>query len=137
MASALRSVLFSQQNTPVGLGGDMCILAGAAHGGAESLAKIAHCQSRWRFTGRVRHLRDALIEMSALHFTGPVMWDRLWLLYSFLIAVIASWAAMEMLDRIGTDMKNLSPRLIASVVIAIAICGMHYAGMRFAVTMTN
>jgi NO-binding membrane sensor protein with MHYT domain len=70
------------------------------------------------------------IGMSALHFTGRVMWDRLWLLYSLLIAVIASWAAMEMLDRIGTDVKNLSPRLIASVVIAIAICGMHYSGMR-------
>ena len=54
----------------------------------------------------------------------------LWLLYSFLIAVIASWAAMEMLDRSGTGMKNLNRRLIASVVIAIAICGMHYAGMR-------
>lgn len=27
------------------------------------------------------------IGMSALRFTGPVMWDRMWLLYSFLIAV--------------------------------------------------
>ena len=70
------------------------------------------------------------IGMSALHFTGPVMWDRQWLLYSFLIAVVASWAAMEMLIRSGTGMKNLSARLIASVVIGIAICGMHYAGMR-------
>jgi NO-binding membrane sensor protein with MHYT domain/nitrogen-specific signal transduction histidine kinase len=70
------------------------------------------------------------IGMSALHFTGRVMWDRPWLLYSFLIAVIASWVAMEMLDRSGTGMKNLSRRLIASVVIAIAICGMHYSGMR-------
>jgi signal transduction histidine kinase len=68
--------------------------------------------------------------MSALHFTGGVMWDHLWLLYSFLIAVTASWCAMEMLDRSGTGMKNLSSRLMASVVIAIAICGMHYAGMR-------
>jgi NO-binding membrane sensor protein with MHYT domain len=66
------------------------------------------------------------IGMSALHFTGHVMWDRLWILYSFLIAVIA----MEMLDRSGSGMKNLSSRLIASVVIAIAICGMHYSGMR-------
>src|SRR5258708_17631557 len=70
------------------------------------------------------------IGMTALHFSDHVMWDRLWLLYSFLIAVIASWAALEMLERSGTGMKNLSPRLIASVVIAIAICGMHYAGMR-------
>jgi len=70
------------------------------------------------------------IGMSALHFSGHVMWDRLWILYSFLIAVTASWAAMEMLDRSGSGMKNLSSRLIASVVIAIAICGMHYSGMR-------
>lgn len=70
------------------------------------------------------------IGMSALHFTGRVMWDRLWLLYSFLIAVTASWVAMEMLDRSSTGMKNLSPRLMASVVIAIAICGMHYSGMK-------
>lgn len=70
------------------------------------------------------------IGMSALHFTGPVTWDRLWLVNSFLIAVIASWIAMEMLDRSGTRMKSLSRRLTASVVIAIAICGMHYSGMR-------
>lgn len=70
------------------------------------------------------------IGMSALHFTGPVMWDRLWLLYSFLIAVSASWVAMEMLDRSGTGIKNLSARLMASMVIAIAICGMHYSGMK-------
>jgi signal transduction histidine kinase len=70
------------------------------------------------------------IGMSALHFTGRVMWDRRWLLYSFLIAVTASWCAMEMLERSSTRIKNLSPRLMASVVIAVAICGMHYAGMR-------
>src|SRR5258708_34551405 len=69
------------------------------------------------------------IGMTALHFSDHVMWDRLWLLYSFLIAVIASGAAMEMLERSGTGMKNLSPRLIASVGIAIAVCGMHYAGV--------
>jgi len=70
------------------------------------------------------------IGMSALHFTGRVMWDPLWIFYSFLIAVIASWAAMEMLDRIGAGITNLRHRLTASVVIAIAICGMHYSGMR-------
>jgi signal transduction histidine kinase len=74
------------------------------------------------------------IGMSALRFTGPasaspVMWDRAWILYSFLIAVVASWCAMEMWDRSADGMKSLSARLAASVVIAIAICGMHYAGM--------
>jgi NO-binding membrane sensor protein with MHYT domain len=70
------------------------------------------------------------IGMSAIHFTRPVMWDRIWLLNSFLIAVTASWCAMEMLDRSGAGMKALTPRLLASLVIAIAICGMHYAGMK-------
>ena len=115
MASAFRSVLFGQQNNPVGLGGDMCILAGPAPGSAESLAKITHCQSCRRLTGGSGICAMHYVGMSALHFTGHVMWDRLWLLYSFLIAVIASWAAMEMLDRSGTEMKNLNRRLIASV----------------------
>jgi NO-binding membrane sensor protein with MHYT domain/nitrogen-specific signal transduction histidine kinase len=70
------------------------------------------------------------IGMGALHFTGVVMWDRSWILYSLLIAVMASWGAMEMLGRSGTGMKDLGSRLVASVIIAIAICGMHYAGMR-------
>src|SRR5258708_14915323 len=49
-----------RQNTPVGSGRDRRVLAGPAPGGGESLAKIAHCQSYRRFTGGVRHLRDAL-----------------------------------------------------------------------------
>jgi len=70
------------------------------------------------------------IGMSALHFSGHVMWDRRWVVYSFVIAVTASWAAMEMLNRSGAGIRNLTPRLLASVVIACAICGMHYSGMR-------
>jgi len=70
------------------------------------------------------------IGMSALTFTGHVMWDHLWVLLSFLIAVTASWVAMEMLVRSATGIKTLQPRLIASFVIAVAICGMHYSGMR-------
>jgi signal transduction histidine kinase len=69
------------------------------------------------------------IGMAALHFSGAVMWDPWWVLFSFLIAVTASWAAMEMLARGGDGMKNLTPRVMASAVIAVAICGMHYAGM--------
>jgi signal transduction histidine kinase len=70
------------------------------------------------------------IGMAALDFSGPVMWDPYWLLYSFGIAVTASWAAMELLAHGGDGMKDLAPRLTASAVIAVAICGMHYAGMQ-------
>lgn len=37
---------------------------------------------------------------------------------------------MEMLNPSGSGIKNLAPRFLASVVIACAICGMHYSGMR-------
>ncbi len=68
--------------------------------------------------------------MAALGFSGRVMWDPLWLACSFVIAVTASWVAMALLARGGDGMKNLVPRLMASAGIAVAICGMHYAGMR-------
>jgi signal transduction histidine kinase len=70
------------------------------------------------------------IGMTALGFSGRVMWDVPWLLCSFAIAVTASWAAMALLARGGDGMKDLTPRLMASAGIAVAICGMHYAGMR-------
>jgi signal transduction histidine kinase len=70
------------------------------------------------------------IGMSALGFAGRVMWDPLWVVCSFGIAVTASWVAMALLARGGDGMKNLAPRLMASAGIAVAICGMHYAGMR-------
>jgi signal transduction histidine kinase len=69
------------------------------------------------------------IGMAALGFSGRVMWDPLWVVCSFAIAVTASWAAMALLARGGDGMKNLAPRLMASAGIAVAICGMHYAGM--------
>jgi signal transduction histidine kinase len=70
------------------------------------------------------------IGMAALGFSGRVMWDPLWLLFSLAIAVTASWVAMALLARSGDGMKDLMPRLMASAGIAVAICGMHYAGMR-------
>ncbi len=70
------------------------------------------------------------IGMSALSFSGRVMWDPSWVLCSFAIAVTASWVAMALLARGGDGMKNLAPRLMASAGIAVAICGMHYAGMQ-------
>lgn len=69
------------------------------------------------------------IGMSGLHFSGPVMWHARWVILSFLIAITASWGAMELLDRHGTGRTGLRHQLGASIVIALAICGMHYVGM--------
>ena len=70
------------------------------------------------------------IGMSALHFSGPVTWHWDWILLSFLIAVSASWAAMDLLDRSGIGMRSLGSQLGASIIIAMAICGMHYSAMQ-------
>ena len=49
---------------------------------------------------------------------------------SFLIAVITSWPQCKRWIEGGTGIKGLNPRLFALVVIALAICRVHDAGMR-------
>ena len=68
--------------------------------------------------------------MSALHFNMPVMWDRFWVILSFAIAVTASLGALELLRRSGGDDFGIRRQVAASLVLGLAICGMHYAGMR-------
>ncbi len=69
------------------------------------------------------------IGMSALHFANGVMWRSGWVVVSLAIAIAASWAAMQMLERSDASVSSGLRRLLASVAIALAICGMHYAGM--------
>jgi NO-binding membrane sensor protein with MHYT domain/nitrogen-specific signal transduction histidine kinase len=70
------------------------------------------------------------IGMSALKFDKGVMWHPGWVFVSLVIAIAASWAAMYLLELSRTDVASLSRRLLASIAIALAICGMHYAGMK-------
>jgi NO-binding membrane sensor protein with MHYT domain/nitrogen-specific signal transduction histidine kinase len=67
--------------------------------------------------------------MGALHFTRPVMWSWPGVALSFLIAVLASMGAMAMLQRSRSKTFSLALQTGASVVIGVAICGMHYTGM--------
>lgn len=69
------------------------------------------------------------IGMSALEFTNGVMWRSGWVLISLAIAIAASWAAMQMLERSDAGISSGVRRLLASIAIALAICGMHYTGM--------
>lgn len=68
------------------------------------------------------------IGMAALQFTNGVMWRGGWVVLSLVIAVAASWAAMQMLEHSNADSSG-SRRLLACIAIALAICGMHYTGM--------
>ena len=69
------------------------------------------------------------IGMSALHFNRPVMWDPSWLVLSIAIAITASLGALELLRRSGGEDFGIRPQVAASLVVGLAICGMHYAGM--------
>ena len=68
------------------------------------------------------------IGMSALRFTAPAMWSGSWVVGSFVIAVGASWAAMQLLRRSGEGVASLPRQLTGSIIIGVAICGMHYVG---------
>jgi NO-binding membrane sensor protein with MHYT domain len=69
------------------------------------------------------------VGMSALKFDKGVMWQPVWVVLSLVIAIAESWAAMYLLERSRSGFSSLSRRLSASIAIALAICGMHYAGM--------
>jgi NO-binding membrane sensor protein with MHYT domain len=69
------------------------------------------------------------VGMSALEFNKGVTWHPGWVFLSLVIAIAASWAAMYLLEHSRSEVASPSSRLLASIAIALAICGMHYAGM--------
>ncbi|MFC5863490.1 MHYT domain-containing protein [Acidicapsa dinghuensis] len=70
------------------------------------------------------------IGMSALTFDGPVHWMAGWVIASLVVAITASWAAIELLAQSGSGINSLGRQIGASVGIGVAICGMHYVGMQ-------
>ncbi|MGN1057412.1 MAG: putative bifunctional diguanylate cyclase/phosphodiesterase [Comamonas sp.] len=69
--------------------------------------------------------------MHAMHMTIPIVWDLRLVVLSVLVAVLASAAALSMFRA----MCRLQGKVLwlfqttAAVVMAVAICGMHYIGM--------
>lgn len=70
------------------------------------------------------------IGMSALSFSVRPMWNGTWITISFAIAVGASWVAIALLEKSGSGINSLRRQIAASLIIGVAICGMHYAGMQ-------
>ncbi|MEK6397640.1 MAG: MHYT domain-containing protein, partial [Terriglobus sp.] len=65
--------------------------------------------------------------MDALKFSEPVMWSGPGVGLSFVIAVLASLVAMALLRHGGSF--SVQRQVAASLLIGVAICGMHYTGM--------
>lgn len=69
------------------------------------------------------------IGMSALSFSEPEMWSRPLVALSILIAIGASFVALDLFRRSGRGEFSVRRQAVASLVLGLAICGMHYTGM--------
>lgn len=69
------------------------------------------------------------VGMAAMRMGATLSYGRLWLAISVLIAIGAATTAVWLAAR---DQK-ISQRLLAAIVMGMAIAGMHYAGMRAAI----
>ncbi len=69
------------------------------------------------------------IGMSALHFSIPEMWSVPWIATSCFIAVMASLAALVLLNRSDREEFGIRRQVFGALAIGFAICGMHYSGM--------
>lgn len=69
------------------------------------------------------------IGMSAVHFSTPEMWSVAWLTASCLIALLASFAALLLLNWSNRESFEIGHQVAGALAIGLAICGMHYSGM--------
>eukprot|EP01035_Chromulina_nebulosa_P009958 gene9958-13422_t len=71
------------------------------------------------------------IGMAALDMAPPIVWHVPTVLVSLLIGLGASAAALVIFKYLGNahSTYRVAFQLLASVVMGIAICGMHYTGM--------
>lgn len=70
------------------------------------------------------------IGMAAMQMQPGIDYDPLWFTASILIAIGASAAALWIAQRLRHEQPRLMPmRMLASLVMGVAIVGMHYTGM--------
>lgn len=70
------------------------------------------------------------VGMTALLLNGSIVWDRRIVALSIAIAAIASGAALWLAFHLRDKRKGIFVnRIIASLVMGVAICAMHYTGM--------
>ena len=69
------------------------------------------------------------IGMSALQFSQPEMFNKVLVGVSIAIAIAASFVALELFRRSGRGEFSIRRQAAASLVLGLAISGMHYTGM--------
>ncbi|MGW5100612.1 MHYT domain-containing protein [Streptomyces sp. NPDC004100] len=63
--------------------------------------------------------------MAAMHVNGTITYDNLTVALSVIIAVVAATAALWA----AVSIRGFVPALVASLVMGVAVTGMHYTGM--------
>jgi len=71
------------------------------------------------------------VGMYAMRMSMPPVFDSLWLTVSVVIALAASGAALAICRRVSQESggRAIVLQLLSALVMAAAICGMHYTGM--------
>lgn len=77
--------------------------------------------------------------MSAMQMEGTIHYHPLFFAYSIVIAIVASAAALWIIFSLSKKgRKNIIFwRIVASLVMGAAICGMHFMGMKAAIMLPN
>ena len=69
--------------------------------------------------------------MAAVNISGTITYDTTWMALSVVIAIVAATAALSF----ATWVRGRVALLLSSLIMAVAVCGMHYTGM-MAVSVT-
>lgn len=72
------------------------------------------------------------IGMSALRLPGEMRYEPSYLVLSVGVAIVVSYAALYLFSRVRTTNMNRSAlrKWFAAALMGLAVCGMHYTGMR-------
>ena len=70
------------------------------------------------------------IGMEAMVMPMPISYNKFWLACSILIALLASYAALILFLKFRHQPSASSSKSISAILMGVAICGMHYTGMK-------
>jgi diguanylate cyclase (GGDEF)-like protein len=111
-------------------------------------ACIASNFALWLVTQRelppLRHALGAVLMgggIAAMHYTGMaamemnpgIVWNRFWFVLSIVVAVVAAGTALWIAFRLRGESRDAwRMRIVAAMVMGLAVTGMHYTGMEAA-----
>lgn len=69
------------------------------------------------------------IGMYSMRMNAVIQWDVFVVVLSIVVALVASWAALKILVELRDKPERIKLMILASLIMGLAIAGMHYVGM--------